>query len=187
MNPPYESFKDLAAGIQSWIISIAVLVGGGWTLYTFVALEMTKRAEKELFGQAQVNIKIAAKQEEIESGEPCVVAIVELTNAGGRNVFLDYSEKPFVVKRVSFDQAGNSYPREVLRQPNISASRVLRAGETVQYPFLVLVQDPGMYIVQFEVPLPRAEMEEHLKRGGPEGKIYWQGSTVLNVSGKGKK
>jgi hypothetical protein len=185
---PHEGFKNLAAGIQSWIISIAVLVGGGWTLYTFVVLEATKRAEKELFTQAQVNIKVHARQEALESGEPCMVAIVEVTNTGGRNVFLDYSEKPLVVKRVSFDQAGHSSSREVLRQPNISAaSRVLRAGESVQYPFLILIQEPGMYIVQFEVPLPKAEMDEHRKPGGPAGKIYWEGATVLNVSSKSKK
>jgi len=185
MNPPYESFKNLASGMQSWIVSVAVLVGGGWTFYTFVALDMAKRAEKELFAQAQVNIKIAAREEDLGNGRSCVVAIVEVANAGGRNVFLDYSEKPFSVRRVSFDQAGNSHFGEELFQPNLWGSRVLRGGETDQYPFLVSVRDPGMYIVQFRVPLPQREMEEHLRAGGPPGKIYWQGSSVVNVRGKG--
>ena len=188
MNPPYDSFKNFAAGIQSWVFSFAVLVGGGWTLYTFVTLDMAKRAEKELFAQAQVNVDVSARQEIRENGDPCIVASVKVTNAGGRNVFLDYSGKPFSVTRVSFDQAGNSYLGDELHQDSLWASRVLRAGETDQYPFLMAVRDPGIYIVQFKVPLPKEEMPEHLKAGGPAGKIYWQGSTVVNITrGRGKK
>lgn len=189
MSPPYESFKNLAAGIQSWVFSLALLVGGGWTLYTFVTLDLAKRAEKELFAQAQVNVDVAARQEFRENGDPCIVATVKVTNAGGRNVFLDYSEKPFSVARVSFDKAGNSHLGDELPQDRLLwASRVLRAGETDQYPFLRAVRDPGIYIIQFKVPVPKEEMPEHLKAGGPTGKIYWQGSTVVNITrGKGKK
>ena len=58
-----ESFKNFAAGVQSWVITVAVVVGGAWTLYTFVTLDMQGRAERELFRQAQLKIGIDAAQE----------------------------------------------------------------------------------------------------------------------------
>lgn len=48
-------------------------------------------------------------------------------------------------------------------------------------PFVSTIQGPGMYLVQFRVPLPEVEMAEHSSVGGAPGRVYWQGSTVLNV------
>jgi hypothetical protein len=51
----------------------------------------------------------------------------------------------------------------------------------------MMIPDPGMYLVEFKVPLPKQELQEHVDAGGAppaEGaKIYWQGSTVVNIRG----
>ena len=189
MTPSHERFKNLASGIQSLIVSTAVLVGGGWTLYTFRALHLEKRAQQELFAQAQVNVKVLARQESFADCSTCVAADVEITNTGRKNVFLDYAESPpFSVTQVLFDSDGTSRLGKEIRQPSyLWASRVLRSGETVAYPFSVKVADGGMYLVQFRVPLPKGEMPYHEEVGGPVGKIYWDGATIVTVDGSRKK
>jgi len=178
----HESFKNFATGVQNWVIAVAVVVGGAWTLYTFVTLDMQGRAERELFRQAQLKIEIDAAQESPEGADQCIAAIVRITNTGSRNTFLDYSGNPFSVTKIEFDQKGNSrFGQELKQRHLLSQSRVLRTGEAVEYPFFVTVSEPGMYLVQFRVYLPEGELEEHLKAGGSQGGIFWLGSTYVNV------
>jgi hypothetical protein len=189
MASSYESFKNLAAGVQSWVLTIAVLVGGGWTLWTFRTLQVEERAKKELFAQAQINVDVTAKEELVPSGSSVITATVKVTNTGGRNVLLDYGSKPLSIRRISFTQQGQSLFDEPVSQDVLWGSRVLRAGETDQYPLVLMVRSPGMYLVEFKVPLPRRELQEHLAAGGPQppsgDNIYWQGSAVVNVRGRG--
>jgi len=183
MPQTYESFRNLASSVQSWTLSIAVIIGGGWTLYTFVALDLEEKAQRELFAQAQVSVKVLARQEIFDSCSTCVAAFVELTNTGRQNVFLDYTEAPFSVNEVLFNSDGSSRLGDEIRQANyLWASRVLRSGETVAYPFSVKVPNAGMYLVQFRVPLPEAEMKYHRDVGGSAGKIYWDGATIVTVT-----
>ena len=43
-----ERCKNTAAGIQSLILALAVVVGGGWALFRFASLEETDRVAAEL-------------------------------------------------------------------------------------------------------------------------------------------
>lgn len=43
-----EEFKNLAAGIQSLLIGLAVLVGGVWTMVRFFSMKEVKKARAEL-------------------------------------------------------------------------------------------------------------------------------------------
>jgi hypothetical protein len=178
-----ERFKDLSATFQNCVVSIAVLVGGGWALYRFIATHEIERAKLELFKQAQILIKINASDVVLDDGKHCIASIVGITNNGTRNVSLDYSDGPFSITKVDFDVQGNSSLGAELRQDSLlSKSRVLRFGESVEYPFFVRVQDAGVYVVRFQVPLPEKEMKEHLSAGGPVGKIYWVGTTFININ-----
>jgi hypothetical protein len=170
MTASYESFEKLASALQSLIVSLAVLASGVWTFYTFV------------IPQAQLNVTVHAKQENVEGCSPCIAALVDVTNTGRRNVFLDFGEPPLSVWKVVLQGDGSSKLGEGIRQTNYSwASRVLRSGETVQYPFFVRVPDAGPYLVQFSVPLPEVELRQHEKAGGPKGRIYWDGAAGVTV------
>ena len=153
-------------------------------MWTFRVLQIEERAKKELFAQAQVNVDVAATEEVLANGNSCIVATVKVTNAGGRNVFLDYESKPLSVRRISFGQRGESQFGGDVPQDILWGSRVLRVGETDQYPLVMMIRDPGMYLVEFKVPLPKSEIPEHELAGGPSGMIYWQGSTVVNIRGR---
>ena len=46
MNP--EKFNNIASGIQSLLLALAVIIGGVWTLYTFSSLKQVEKAKAEL-------------------------------------------------------------------------------------------------------------------------------------------
>jgi hypothetical protein len=68
----HERFKNILDGIQSLVLCVAIVTGGGWTLYTFISTQQTTRAllerdkmrkeaeEAEL--QTGVTVEIIAKQ-----------------------------------------------------------------------------------------------------------------------------
>ena len=43
-----ERVKNIAAAIQSAVVSAAVLVGGGWALFEYVSLSQAERAKLEI-------------------------------------------------------------------------------------------------------------------------------------------
>src|SRR5262249_34858412 len=87
----FDSFKNQAAGIQSYIFTLAVVIGGGWTFYTFVAKDVLK-----LYEEAQINVQVEAQQEKTPAkpmegcGQFWVTATVRITNTGKRDVALNY-------------------------------------------------------------------------------------------------
>jgi hypothetical protein len=188
-----EGFKDLSAAFQNCVVSIAVLVGGGWTLYRFIATHEVERAQNEVerakFASAKETgsllIKVNPTDVVLDDGKHCIASIVGITNNGMRDVFLDYSEEPFSIAKLDFDVRGNSSLGAELQQESLlSKSRVLRMGESVEYPFFIRVQDAGVYVITFKVPLPKQEMDRHRSAGGPPGKIYWMGTAFINITRK---
>lgn len=184
MAPTFERFKNLGAGVQSWLIGLAVVVGGLWTLYTFGALGTVQRAKLELFQQAQINIKIDAEQLRGCTDGYCIAARVTISNAG-RNAHLDYARfDPFSVTKIEFNSDGTSRFGPTLTQPSLlSGSRTLRTGESVDYPFFVRVPEPGLYLLQFAVPLDSAEMAIHNLTGPDAPVIFWLGTGYVDIVG----
>jgi hypothetical protein len=60
------------------VVCIALIVGGIWALYRFQRID-ERIAEQQTFQQAQVDINITATQENLDSGEMCIVATVQIT------------------------------------------------------------------------------------------------------------
>ena len=66
-------WKDLAETVEHFAVALGVLIGGGWTLYTFVRLKMIAKAKleleekiRELHESAFLEAKINAQQVNIE-------------------------------------------------------------------------------------------------------------------------
>jgi hypothetical protein len=175
----YERFKNIAAGIQSYILCIAVVVGGIWALFRYKEIDK-EVFEQQTFQQAQVDINVTPKQEDLDTGEMYIAATVEIANNGKRNVLLRF-EEPFCVQQVEVKEAFS----ECKPYPYL---RVLRAGEKELAPFVVKVPRPGIYLVTFEVPLPDKELAEHNKitreaglQPAEKGSVFWVGKAYLNV------
>jgi hypothetical protein len=170
------------------MVCLAIAIGGLWAVFQFFTV-LLPRTQKELFAQAQVNVKVEAREEHlVETGESYVLADVRLTNGGGRNVFLDYNKGRITVQRLQVEANKPEWVDD--QEPRREwAHRVLRSGETDELSFVVKVPRPGLYRVVFQVPLPDAEMQEHnralekLGQKATPGSIFWQGSAVVNVRG----
>ncbi len=125
-----EQFATLMNGVQSVLTSLALLVGGGWALYTFSALGQITRSRAELqrleLEQRKTEAEIRKLQQEAKVGavieisiklarqslpndsSPYVSAVVQIENKGNRNTRLDYGEsrKPLMVFAVRFNNDG---------------------------------------------------------------------------------
>jgi len=141
----HERFKNLTAGIQSLVISIAVVIGGVWTLYTFSKLGQASKAQAELAelefkikSQTAAERKVQAELAELEfkikrqtaveiSLEACqhalpgdssyyVSVIAVIKNVGSRNANLQYSN-PLTILPVGFDANGKIlFSKPILRE-----------------------------------------------------------------------
>jgi hypothetical protein len=193
MSENHERFKNLAAGIQSIILSIVVIIGGIWTVITFSILGTKEKSMAELekekteqYRQANIglDINIAAKQEQLIANKRYYIsALVKITNKAIRNRFIDLNQAPLEVSKVEFDENGSSILSYSLAQKNvISESIVLRTGTSIEFPFLVEVSEKGFYILTLSVKLNKEELEAHKQSGGPDKEeIYWSGDTYVLV------
>ena len=185
-----ERFKNVAAGVQSIAVTLAVIIGGVWTLYTFSALGTKSRAEAELFQQAVLAIKVEARQESLKAEQGrFIAAIATVENKGNRNTFLDFRElKPFRVLPVVFDDAGRGEPNP-LAAIEVTAPVTyvtVRRGAVESFPMFVRVPKPGLYVVEFKAPLSPEEIKVHEASAHDSSStaaplIVWGGSAYVVV------
>lgn len=176
----HEKWRNTMAGVQSLSLTLAVMVGGIWSLYTFDVLGARDRATAELKElqytidqQATVQIELKAEQVQIPgSSERYILTKVAVNNTGNRNAILDFTKSPLGVARVlspGENPVAKVGPRirydvpivPVIGWPgppdNESSSagfvgnRAIYRGETWHQEFLAKVSEPGAYIVTFAV------------------------------------
>jgi hypothetical protein len=194
MPTDLETLKNITGAIQSIVLSIAIIIGGIWTAYTFSALRTREKAEADLkyeeserLRQTSVGLEIIidARQEQLPSSEGHFIsALVKLTNKGNRSMPLNLRNQTLQVWKVDFDTDGSSaFSGTPLEQRNLVAdSIVLRPGTTVNYPFLVNVPERGFYVVSYLVKLDKDQLRIHIESGGPTGEdFYWPGNTYVLV------
>src|SRR5262249_19770960 len=109
MNLYYQVFKDFAAGVESIAVTVAVIVGGWWTLHTLHSLASAQRASAELteierrqqpaFG-INIRTKTSAKPQD---GSYHLFVTLGLRNDGRQNIALDLSEPPIHIAKLSLE------------------------------------------------------------------------------------
>jgi hypothetical protein len=149
-------FKDTAAGIQSIITSIAIIVGGGWALFTFWDLGTRYKAqldiaesEQRLIEQPVLNIDIRWDVFLNSNGPNKQVGIrVIFRNDGKRGVSIEKIRLQFkavggtkatTIEPVSLEDDGEV--KEILM-------RLLRPGQSRSLAFITKPLAPGPYLVQ---------------------------------------
>ena len=187
INP--AAFQSCAAGVQSLLVSAAVIAGGMWTVFTFTALGSAARAKRDLFEQAVLNITTTAEQVALPDSPFFGVAIrATLTNAGNRNVYLDFLKvPPFSVIPVNFDEAGVAVmSAQITGNLGRFVGMTLRRGATQQFCVVGAVSTRGLHYVEFQVAVSDAErlVHEMLEPRGerPEmGSLVWTDMTYIVV------
>jgi hypothetical protein len=159
--------------IKNHLTSIAIVLGGVWTYFLFGSLHQVKRAEAELATLRQdpvANIDLTVSSLTFPDQRACGIMITaSLQNTGRRTAILDFSgSPPLRVVRLRADSLGALFPdgsqslqvlsiarddNSVLRLPKAS----LLPTELTKYQFLLPNLGPGIYLIQFSVPVALAD------------------------------
>lgn len=138
----HERFQHVAAGLQSYAIILAVLIGGAWALYTFISLRARDTARAELHQyeikehefelrkreferagreQAVVNIEVKAVQATAPADTGRSIEInIQVKNIGNRNVRLEFPDYSMTVAEVRPDDKGHLHiDRDKIKNPTI--------------------------------------------------------------------
>jgi len=200
MIKDHERFTNIASGIQNIVLTVAIVIGGLWTAFTFSTLKTKYKSQAEITELelknartkdelaekgAVIDIKLEAKQEILSDDEKyCIAVLAKLTNTGVKNTMVDLSqESPLTAYLIFFNEDGTSDRVEVVTQGDYSlSSTVVRSGYTIQLPLFIKVRSKGLYVLKFRVRLDKNEMLiDSAKRGTSSEKIYWEGSTYVQV------
>jgi hypothetical protein len=192
-----ETFNQIASAVQSLVLAIAVLVGGGWALYTFIRLRQVDRARAELeqarrdlLQRAIIDVSVKASQMASEPNSPKYLLVeVSLVNKGSRTEVLDWYESGCQASMVlghgdnGLDFGQPVAGKYVAKGLAVLSTTVLPGGNRV-LTFLLPVPDGGIYHVEFWGALSHDEAElssaEHAAETGDQ--LLWSTSTLVSVA-----
>lgn len=193
MFPEHEKFKNIAAGFQSLVLAIAIVIGGGWTIFTFQRLRQSEMAEAKLRAELNelrekrvINIVIKASQTIVPHDTTRYIrAIVEITNVGNYSEVLEWQGPPFRVRRVLFGNQGTlkfGPPTGAVMAIACAedAGNEVLPGEIVRLPCVARVRDPGLYYITFTVFVSEAAQSQTEREGGSEP-VAWSSATLVTV------
>jgi hypothetical protein len=158
----HEKFRNVLGGLQSLVLSIAIVVGGLWTLYTYGP--EYQKIQKELKERRAIVINMEPAQVSIP-GDPgrYIAARVRFENVGNKTELIYWPAQPFSASRVWIDDRG-SFQVEQLRGMRVEAPAGSETGLrlmpriVVNRIFLARVDKPGLYYLELDV---EASPEEH--------------------------
>lgn len=192
-----DRFQKIAAGLQATILSLAVVIGGGWTLYTFNSQLQVENAQaqvqklrRELDGEPKLEVSIDAKQiESVEKSRYLIVGTVNVRNVGTSNTSLTFDGFPLSVYWVSFEEHG--IEKWVLRQrlplrmsdSKTIGSLIALAGSTNSKPFAVQLGQSGMYAIRLSAARSGSEIDVARVAGArvTDVPVEWEGVTYISV------
>ncbi len=184
-----EFFATLMSGIESILVSLAILLGGIWGLISFRSLRETafrraqighldaelRKTEEEIRQielsnrkQAVLAISIHTTQVSLpDDTQRYISVVVSIENLGSRNARLPTSRSPFTVRAVQVDDGDalsftQEQPYQVRRasDPRYPPPNIIvRAGGIERIPFFCKVGLPGLYLLTFHVSMTKEEQE----------------------------
>ncbi len=201
MLSDHERFKNILNGVQSLVLSVAVVVGGVWTLLVFDVLEQVERARAELdvlrkqaAQQPAMEVEIEAEEVYLEGGNrPYLSARVKIANVGTRNARLLYPPDrfPFAVIPVAFDAEGMQYGKRIgaglasSKKPDVlSTGAVIRAGSAQIFPFFVALPGPGVYLLAYGVQVGTEDVLDDVHGAPSDNLSFWEGRRFFVAVGR---
>ena len=194
----HEKFNKITSGIQALVLSVAVIVGGIWTLYTFGSLKQIDKAKTELEQMRRslrergiLNITLQPSQfRDSKSSRLYVLVKVSIQNTGNRTEVIDWKKSGLYATRVDMDgkrqlEFGAVYEADYLTPLGAIPSSSILPGQTRTLPFLIPAKEAGIYHLLFSASVSAAEepvhMKEHLSARIAGQEFVWQASTYFNV------
>jgi hypothetical protein len=166
-----ETFAAIAAGVQSYAIALAVVIGGIWTAWVFWIQRRTA-----------VGVDLQVTQFEVsEEMRPHILITVSITNQGARSTRLVWEQEPLFLSKMTVPLNGSPSFQFVSKtaiafgldsgKRGVERSTGLRPGDKKKYEVMMSVDSPGLYQAMF---LARAEPEHIIKRKKAIGDIEWK-------------
>lgn len=173
-----ETFRAIAAGVQSFAIATAVVIGGLWTVYVFW-----------LQCRPAVGIDIRARQLTIPAeSRPHVLVSVTITNKGARASRIVWGREPITLARVAVPVQGSTLLEFVTRasiafisdagDQKVERSTGIRPGDSKQYEVVVSVDTPGLYQATFMAEAAREHISARRRAIGP---IEWKAMSYVVI------
>ena len=171
-----ENKKLLAEIVQHWVVSISILFAGIWAFYEFVVInEDLINRKPSLTTKIEINTLVAA-------GQKYLRATVEVSNGGNDAIWVELGKSPLVVTKVNFDEKELRF-KKVFKQGYkayyensnnlIGDAKELSISpdSSVNLPFLIKLDEPGLYYVVFSATQRHEASEQELKNGGYPTKL----------------
>lgn len=201
----HDKSNNFLSGIHYVVISLAIIIGGVWALYTFNALQMASNAELQL---NKANEELKQIKEQIKGTDSSSIAInvtplktqlgmivnVTIKNNGKRPLSFDTSKGAVIIYKVSangdkVEQSDSFMPNlyTVLRDKesdpeskskSLSKTHVLIGAEkTLSY--IVGLKKTGVYYITFRSTPDDNFDGEDLKNNKP---VEWFASTYVEIT-----
>jgi hypothetical protein len=181
-DPWHERFNNVAAGVQSIVVSVAVLVAGAWAVYVYLVLQQPV-AEGQLRDlrlktalQGMLDLTLQARQlRDVsqrpivdESGQMYVVIEVVVKNVGNKPVSFplhpqDSGLHVALVKSGGtgddYDNAAQQSHRDPTQTPPMRDTEIgVEPNGIERLTYLVKVRQPGVYCAVFRARVPEGDI-----------------------------
>ena len=206
----HDKSNNFLAGIHYVVISLAIIVGGVWALYTFNALQMASNAELQL---NKANEELKQIKEQIKGTDSSSIAInvtplktqlgmiinVTIKNNGKRPLSFDTSKGAVTVYKVKADgdkveQSQSLMPnlytalRDKKNDPESKSKSLSKAhvliGAEKNLSYIVGLKKSGVYYITFK-SIPDTNFDdEGLKNNKP---VEWFASMYVEITAPKQK
>lgn len=164
-----QQVQALASATQSIVISLAVIIGGAWTLYTFQAQLHVENAQaqlqklkREIESEPRLEIDMTTQELDLpRSSERFILGTITVKNVGSANTVLILDEKPIRIYSVEVGSQREEWT-EVSATPLKTGPKahgwlVCHVGATTHAEFVARIDGPGLYVATFSATRSAAE------------------------------
>ena len=177
--------KDYLSIVKDSLAIVAIVIGAVWAIFNFIVLSPDKIAQlnleklkNETAFQPVMELSVSARTWKSGTGDYLIEATAKITNVGNFRDELDLSQKPFRFYTVVFDQF-LPQPVEPWLESNIefplkTTSATVLPRETLRYRLLYKAPVPGIYYVEFVVPLSKKSLEQWQQKNRVDSNAYFE-------------
>lgn len=206
-----DAFKEWTEGVRNVVAVLAIAIGGCWTLHVFDAELRVQNAQAQLDKlrgetaqieariKAPLILKLALEQRQTDDGKRYLLPLVSIDNVGYRGTTLDISDRPLRVARVIATKDGSpefgdtrSTFKFKLRSPEEDNDKsghigqvshvTILPGQQKTLPFLLEIEGPGMYLVEFRARTSATDRDEWNLAGAPTDRTMdWAAAAYVQV------
>ncbi|KFF68131.1 hypothetical protein IV99_02300 [Pectobacterium brasiliense] len=200
----HDKSNNFLSGIHYIVISLAIIIGGGWALYTFKALKMAGNAEIQL---SKANEELKQIKEQIKGTDSSSISInasplktqlgmvinITIKNNGKRPLSFDTARGAVTVYKVSavgdkVEQSQSFTPslyttlRDKENAPESKSKSLSRThvliGAEKNLSYIVGLETPGIYYITFRSTPDTNFDDNNLKNVMP---VEWFASTYIEI------